>query len=262
MSAVGSRAVRSLPVVASSLLLLIGAGVAACTDDIPAPAIADLPGVVTGGEGGTAILLELIDLLEVVEESPRQGYDRDLFNHWIDADGSGCRARQDVLLAQAIGLVQRDVVQPCTIVEGDWYSLADGVVHAGSPADIDVDHVVALAEAWDSGAAGWTFAMRERFANDPVNLLVMTPSTNRAKADLDAGEWKPPRRDAWCVTASMMVVTKVAYSLTIDRAERNGLIEMARSCDRGGQRTVPGVPLPGSAEFEARARAVLARSIG
>jgi hypothetical protein len=252
--------VRSLEVVACSLLLFIGVGTAACVDGTAAPPNVGPPGVVAGGEGGTAILLELVDALEVVEESPRRGYDRDLFNHWIDTDGSGCRARQDVLLAQALGLVQRDVVQPCTIVEGDWYSLADGVVHAGSPADVDVDHVVALAEAWDSGAEAWTFAERERFANDPINLLVMTPSTNRSKADLDAGDWKPPRKNAWCVTASMMIVTKVAYSLTVDRAERDGLIEMARSCDRGGQLTVPGVPLPGSAEFEARARAALARS--
>jgi hypothetical protein len=141
-------------------------------------------------------------------------------------------------------------------------SLVDGVVHSGSPADVDVDHVVALAEAWDSGATSWSFAERERFANDPLNLLVMTRETNRTKADFDAGEWKPPRRDAWCVTASMIILTKVAYSLTVDRAERDGLVEMARSCDRGGQRTVPSVPLPGSAEFEARARSVVARSNG
>jgi hypothetical protein len=254
--------VRSLQVVASSLLLLVGAGAAmvACADDTGAPA--ELPGVSVGGEGGTAILLELVELLEVVEEPPRQGYDRDLFNHWVDTDGSGCRARQDLVLAQAIGLVQRDLVRPCVVVEGDWYSLVDGVVHSGSPADVDVDHVVALAEAWDSGATSWSFAERERFANDPLNLLVMTRETNRTKADFDAGEWKPPRRDAWCVTASMIILTKVAYSLTVDRAERDGLVEMARSCDRGGQRTVPSVPLPGSAEFEARARSVVARSNG
>lgn len=206
---------------------------------------------------GARVLLGLLDLLEVAEEPPRDGYSRDEFPHWLDISGSGCTARQDALLAQAIGLVQRDRFRPCVIVEGDWYSLFDGETHSGSPSDVDVDHVVALAEAWDSGAADWTLERRQQFANDPLNLLVVTRRSNQAKADLDAGEWKPPMADAWCVTASMMILTKLRYAMTVDAAERDGLAEMARRCERSDQRTVPGVPLPGSLEFLGTARAVL-----
>lgn len=206
---------------------------------------------------GARVLLGLLDLLEVAEEPPRVGYSRDQFPHWLDISGSGCTARQDALLAQAIGLVQRDRFRPCVIVEGDWYSLFDGETHSGSPSDVDVDHVVALAEAWDSGAADWTLERRQQFANDPLNLLVVTRRSNQAKADLDAGEWKPPMADAWCVTASMMILTKLRYAMTVDAAERDGLAEMARRCERSDQRTVPGVPLPGSPEFLGTARAVL-----
>jgi hypothetical protein len=206
---------------------------------------------------GARVLLGLLDLLDVAEEPLRQGYSRELFPHWDDISGSGCTARQDALLAQATGLVQRDIVRPCVIVEGDWYSLFDGDTFSGAPAEIDVDHVVALAEAWDSGAADWTTERRRQFANDPLNLLVVTRRSNREKADLDAGEWSPERSDARCVTASMMILTKLRYEMTIDAAERSGLRDMARSCERSDQRTVPGVPLPGSPEFLGTARAVL-----
>lgn len=206
---------------------------------------------------GAQLLLGLLDLLEVAEEPPRVGYSRDEFPHWHDISGSGCTARQDALSAQALGLVQRDLVRSCVIVEGDWYSLFDGVTFSGAPAEIDVDHVVALAEAWDSGAAAWTLERRRQFANDPLNLLVVTRRSNREKADLDAGEWKPPMDDAWCVTASMMILTKLRYEMTVDAAERDGLEEMARRCERSDQRTVPGVPLPGTPEFVGTARAVL-----
>ncbi|MEX2627306.1 MAG: HNH endonuclease family protein [Ilumatobacteraceae bacterium] len=206
---------------------------------------------------GAAVLIELIDLLAVEEEGPREGYSRDEFPHWHDIDGSGCTARQDALSVQALGLVQRDLVRPCVIVEGDWYSLFDGETHAGAPAEVDVDHVVALAEAWDSGAAEWSFERRRQFANDPLNLLVVTRRSNRDKADLDAGEWAPSRGDARCVVGSMMVLTKLRYDMTVDAAERDGLLELAGACDGSDQRTVGSVALPGTPEFLGTARAVL-----
>ncbi|CAN5390846.1 HNH endonuclease family protein [soil metagenome] len=206
---------------------------------------------------GARVLLGLLELLDVAEEPRRQGYSRDLFPHWDDISGSGCTARQDALLSQATGLVQRDIVRPCVIVEGDWFSLFDGVTFSGAPAEVDVDHVVALAEAWDSGAAEWSTERRRQFANDPLNLLVVTRRSNRDKADLDAGQWSPERGDARCVTASMTILTKLRYEMTIDAAERGGLHRMARACERTDQRTVPGVPFPGSPEFLGTARAVL-----
>lgn len=206
---------------------------------------------------GAAVLVELIDLLAVEEEGPRVGYSRDEFPHWHDIDGSGCTARQDALSVQALGLVQRDLVRPCVIVEGDWYSLFDGETHAGAPAEVDVDHVVALAEAWDSGAAGWSLERRRQYANDPLNLLVVTRGSNRDKAAFDAGEWAPSRGDARCVVGSMMVLTKLRYEMTIDVAERDGLLELADACDGSDQRTVAGVALPGTPEFLGTARAVL-----
>lgn len=237
------------PVVAVVVAATLVAGCAA------APWNANEPEPEAGG--GAEALIEVIGLLEVAAEPPREGYSRDLFEHWVDINGSGCTARQDALLAQAVGEVQRDPTRWCVIVEGDWYSLFDGVHYSGPPSEIDVDHVVALAEAWDSGASGWTTWERLRFANDPLNLLVATRRSNQDKADLDAGEWQPPQRDAWCITGSMMTLTKLRYALTVDSAERDGLERLALACDEPEQRTAGGFPLPGDPSFDRLVQEIL-----
>jgi DNA uptake protein ComE-like DNA-binding protein len=177
----------------------------------------------------------MLDLLAVVPEPSRSGYDRDLFPHWSDTNGSGCDARQDTLAAQVIGLPQVDLFDRCVIIEGDWHSIYDGVTHSGSPSELDVDHVVALAEAWDSGASTWSRERRRAFANDPRNLVAVTASSNRSKGDRDLGEWRPAQRSAWCVTATMTVETKAAYGLSVDAAERAALAEMLALCGQSGQ---------------------------
>lgn len=233
---------------AAIALFVMGCLVAGCVDPTPIePARAQ----------GARNVLTLLSLLEVEEEAPRQGYQRSLFPHWDDITGSGCTARQDALLAQALRFVQSDVGRRCVVVEGDWYSLYDGVTHSGSPADIDVDHVVALAEAWDSGAHAWDPLTRQQFANDPLHLLVVTRQSNSDKADMDVADWKPDRRDSWCVTASMVILVKLRYELSVDPAERDGLERMVDTCEHGNQRSVPGVPMPGSPEFDAIALAIM-----
>ena len=179
-----------------------------------------------------------LDVLVVVAEPSRSGYDRDLFPHWSDTNGSGCDARQDTLAAQVVGLPQVDLFDRCVIVEGDWYSIYDGVTHAGSPSELDVDHVVSLSEAWDSGASTWSRDRRRAFANDPRNLIAVTASSNRSKGDRDLGEWRPAQRSAWCVTATMTVETKAAYGLSVDPVERAAIVEMLGTCGGSDQVTI------------------------
>lgn len=171
----------------------------------------------------------LSQLVEVAEPA-RVGYQRALFPHWQDVNGSGCTTRQDMLFASVIGFPQVDLFDRCVIVEGDWYSIYDGVLHAGQPGDLDVDHVVALAEAWDSGAWAWSESRRRAFANDPDNLLVVTASSNRSKSDSDLAQWRPPRRDAWCLTAQITVQVKHRYQLAVDPAEARAIRDMLGTC--------------------------------
>ena len=176
----------------------------------------------------------LLGALTVAAEGSRNGYDRSLFSHWRDTNGSGCDARQDTLAEQVIGFPQVDLFDSCVIVEGDWYSIFDGVTHAGSPSELDIDHVVALAEAWDSGASNWDSATRRRFANDPAHLVAVTAPSNRTKGDSDLAEWRP-LRSAWCVTATITAQVKAAYGLSVDRAEYDAIAEMLGTCGGSDQ---------------------------
>lgn len=184
----------------------------------------------------------LLGALTVVAEGPRTGYDRSLFSHWRDTNGSGCDARQDTLAEQVIGFPQVDLFDSCVIVEGDWYSIFDGVTHAGSPSELDIDHVIALAEAWDSGASTWDSATRRRFANDPAHLVAVTASSNRSKSDADLADWRPIR-SAWCVTATITAEVKAAYGLSVDLAEYDAIAEMLGTCGASDQVTIGVAPV-------------------
>lgn len=207
-------------------------------------------------------LIAVIAVLEVLDEVERRDYVRERFGTWSDRGGSRCTAREEALADQAIGAVQRDLVDPCTIVEGDWYSPFDGRAISGSPADVHIDHVVSLAEAWDSGAAQWTADERLWFANDRLNLVVSSVAANREKSDSDPGQWRPERGDAWCAVATMTVLTKLRHGLSVDPAERAGLVEMARGCDRADRVTIAGVPLPGASGFETLVEQIVAERVG
>jgi hypothetical protein len=155
----------------------------------------------------------------------RRGYDRDKFRHWTDADGDCQDTRDEVLMAESL-------VAPsgCDITEGRWRSYYDGVTTA-DPSGFDIDHVVPLAESWDSGAKRWTRKTRERFANDlgdRRSLVAVTAAANRSKSDRDPAEWMPDRGQ--CRYVRQWVAVKLRWRLTVDRSERTFLVERADSC--------------------------------
>jgi hypothetical protein len=212
--------------------------------------------------GGAESLIATIELLEVAAEPQRRGYSREVFEHWVDLTGSGCTTRHKVLAAQATAVARSAATSggagSCVVFEGDWELLFDGSRHVGLASEIDVDHVVALAEAWDSGAHSWDAERRRIFANDPLNLIVADRQVNKDKADRDAGEWTPPDPRGRCIIAAKMVLTKLRYQLTVDPTERRGLITMARFCDRTDQRSIGGFPLPGTPGFDLLVEQILA----
>ena len=174
-----------------------------------------------GGARGSA----LVDRLVLAPESPDAGYDRGLFPHWHDADGDGCDTRCEVLATER----RTDL---SGLAGGGWLSLYDGATTPDA-GDLDIDHVVALAEAWRSGAAGWDAARREAFANDlaaPGELVAVTAAVNRAKGDRDPASWRPPDRGAWCAFAISWATTKVRWGLSADPAEVAALRGMLAGC--------------------------------
>ena len=169
--------------------------------------------------------------LRVAPEGARTGYSRELFPHWIDADHDGCDTREEVLIAESRSQAQVDPYG-CQVVAGDWYSLYDGLTFT-DPAELDIDHMVPLAEAWDSGASAWTTARRQAYANDldhPQALRAVSAASNRSKGDLDPAQWKPTNGAAWCEYANDWVTVKKAWDLTADQGEIDDLKVMLRTC--------------------------------
>jgi hypothetical protein len=160
----------------------------------------------------------------------RTGYNRDLFPHWIDADRDGCNSRYEVLIAEAT--TAPTVGSGCSLSGGRWYSYYNNASYTLT-SDLDIDHMVPLAEAWDSGARNWTTSRRQSFANDLGDsrpLAAVKDTVNQAKGDKDPAEWMPPYSGATCRYVQEWVATKKRWGLTVDTAEKNRLVTLANGC--------------------------------
>jgi len=173
-----------------------------------------------------AVAQSELDALTVQAESSSDTYDRDLFPHWITVDG--CTTRETVLQRDGDGV---EVGSDCYPTSGSWYSEWDGETRS-APADLDIDHVVALSEAWHSGASEWTTDRRQDFANDldGPQLIAVTAESNRSKSDNDPAEWVPPLASSHCAYAKMWIHTKYRWDLTLDTAEKAALQPMLDTC--------------------------------
>jgi hypothetical protein len=175
----------------------------------------------------SAPLTQAISDLPGAAES-RTGYSRDLFRHWVDADGDGCDTRDEVLIAEAEEAPS--IGSSCSLSGGRWYSYYDGVSQTSASA-LDIDHLVPLAEAWDSGAGTWSSATREAYANDLGDrrtLVGVTSSVNRSKGDQDVAEWLPAQQQ--CRYLREWVAVKHRWRLSVDSAERSAMRSLAAGC--------------------------------
>jgi hypothetical protein len=178
-----------------------------------------------------------------VKNEQGAGYDRRLFPTWFDLDRDGCDAR-------AQGLV-RDSTTPavlaagCAVTGGTWVSTYDGITTT-DPSEVEVDHVVALKEAWDSGASAWSPEERTAYANDtsdPRTLRTVSATSNASKGDADPSNWMPPNRADWCRYAGDVVAVKARWGLSMDQSE-GGRIKNVLNRDCAGMRLEPNPPLP------------------
>ncbi|GAA3982533.1 HNH endonuclease family protein [Actinomadura viridis] len=172
---------------------------------------------------GKATTLEHLAALRVAAEGSSSGYDRDLFPHWSTVSGS-CNTREIVLQRDGTN-VQTD--SSCAAISGSWYSPYDGATWTQA-SDVDIDHMVPLAEAWRSGASSWTTSRRESFANDRASsqLWAVTDNVNQSKGDQDPAEWIPSRTAFRCMYARSWTDVKYRYGLTVDAAEKQALSDL------------------------------------
>ncbi|MFF5258862.1 HNH endonuclease family protein [Actinomadura viridis] len=171
-----------------------------------------------------------LDGLRVASEGAGRGYERDRFGtRWKDIDRNGCDQRNDVLARDLREVRKRG---GCVVIAGtldDPYSGKRITFSKSDAAEVQIDHVYPLALAWRMGASGWDEDRRERFANDPDNLLAVWGVPNRQKSDSGPGEWKP-QRAFQCAYAARYIAVAKKYSLPVTGADRGALGDFLGRC--------------------------------
>lgn len=192
-----------------------------------------------------------LESLVVKGKGPKTGYDRDSFGPaWFDVDGNNCNTRDDMLKRD---LQERQMEGSCRVIAGmlfpDPYT-GSPIRYVRGRSLVDIDHVVALGQAWESGAAQWLFPQRVRFANDPLNLLAVSASANRQKSDREAAAWLPANRGFRCAYIARQIAVKVKYRLSITQPEKEAMQRVLASCPNeqlpDGQDAVSAPTRPGA----------------
>jgi hypothetical protein len=210
-------------VVLSALLALFGANLPAVAAD-------------TGTEpSATVQAADLLETLPVKGRAPKTGYERSLFGAtWADVDQNGCDTRNDILNRDLTEITYVTGV-PCTVKTGvlaDPYTGAviDFVRGTTTSNAVQIDHVVALSDAWQKGAQQLTSEQRTAFANDPLNLQATDGPTNQQKGDGDAATWLPPAKGFRCEYVARQVSVKARYSLWVTQAEHDAIAGILATC--------------------------------
>jgi Protein of unknown function (DUF1524) len=206
---------------AMALTGVLGIGALAACDPVDGPLAGQEPAA------GVDTVTAQLETLTVGEWAPMTGYSRDRFEHWT-SQGDGCDTRDRVLQRDGQGVSTGD---DCQITSGSWFSVYDGQTFT-DPSDVDIDHMVPLANAWRTGAAAWSDDDRAAFANDleRPQLIAVSASSNRSKGDQDPSQWKPPRREYWCSYAQSWIAVKSYWQLSVTVDEKEALTEMLGTC--------------------------------
>jgi hypothetical protein len=188
--------------------------------------------------GGTA--LGALATLPVKGRAPQTGYAREQFGpRWADVDRNGCDTRNDILNRDLAAKTWRAETHGCVVLSGaltDPYTGTPLTFTKADAAAVQIDHVVALSNAWQTGAQQLDATERRALANDPLELLAVDGPTNLRKGDGDAATWLPPDRSFRCRYAARQVAVKARYRLWTTPAEHAALARVLASC--------PGEPLP------------------
>ncbi|OII36041.1 hypothetical protein BIU98_00365 [Curtobacterium sp. MMLR14_010] len=193
----------------------------------------------TASSATTSDALQDLHALAVSDASV-PGYDRAAFGQaWADVDHNGCDTRNDVLRRDLTGVLTRAGTHGCVVLSGtlhDPYTSRTIAFHRGpsSSLAVQIDHRYPLGLAWQHGAAAWTPAQREQFANDPVNLAAVDGPANEQKSDAGPGEWMPANTGDACTYATTFVAVATKWRLSLDTADEHALEGTLTRCATQG----------------------------
>lgn len=187
-------------------------------------------------EASTKTAVAVLETLAVKGRAPKTGYERSQFGPaWSDVDRNGCDTRNDILYRDLTSIVYKAGTNNCVVFSGilvDPYSgeKISFVRGVGTSMEVQIDHVVALSNAWQTGAFKLSYDKRLAFANDPMNLLAVKGSLNSQKGDGDAATWLPPRKDIRCAYVAQQIVVKAKYGLWVTPPEKAAMVSILGKC--------------------------------
>ena len=213
---------RFKKVIASSLTLSLLLGLSSVVSETVVVSAA------TGTKAST-----LLAKLPVKGRAPKTGYDRDLFSDGWGKIGE-CDARNFILRRDLKSITWRSSPR-CTVSTGilnDPYTARKIYFVRGvsTSSAVQIDHVVAVSDAWQKGAQKLSFSKRYAFYNDPLNLLAVDGPSNQRKSDSDAASWLPPNRKYWCSYVSRQIAVKYKYKLWVTSAEKSSMSRVLKTC--------------------------------
>ena len=207
------------------IALLISAGVVAISIPV-SDAAESVPGVA----------LAVLETLPVKGRAPKTGYSRDAFGQrWADVDRNGCDTRNDILKRDMTSIVYKAKTRNCVVLSGtliDRYSgeTINFVRGEVSSMEVQIDHVVALSNSWQTGAFKLSIAQRTALANDPLNLFAVKGRLNSQKGDGDAATWVPPLKSFRCAYVAQQIAVKAKYSLWVVPPEKAAMLAILSQC--------------------------------
>ena len=185
----------------------------------------------------TSDALTTLEKIPVKGRAPKTGYSRNQFGpQWSDVDRNGCDTRNDILKRDLTAIVVREKTRNCVIESGileDPYSGEKIEFQRGekTSALVQIDHVVALSNAWQTGIFQATTKVRTAFANDPLNLMAVKGSLNSQKGDGDAATWLPPNKAFRCTYVARQINVKFKYGLWVTKAEKEAMARILQSAE-------------------------------
>ena len=187
-------------------------------------------------EASTKTAEAVLETLAVKGRAPKTGYERSQFGPaWSDVDRNGCDTRNDILKRDLTDEVFRAKTRDCVVESGTLIDPFSGetinfVRGNTSSMEVQIDHVVALSNAWQTGAFKLSIKERTAFANDPMNLLAVKGRLNSQKGDGDAATWLPPLKSFRCDYVSLQIAVKLKYKLWFTAPEKEAMIRILKSC--------------------------------
>ncbi|MEY4678323.1 MAG: hypothetical protein RI992_1038 [Actinomycetota bacterium] len=203
---------------------------------ISALLVGSTPMPTSAEESQDRLAISVLETLPVKGRAPKTGYTRAQFGPtWADVDRNGCDTRNDILKRDLTSLVFRAKTRNCVVESGtliDRYSGERIKFVRGniSSMDVQIDHVVALSNAWQTGAFKLSGEQRRALANDPLNLFAVKGRLNSQKGDGDAATWLPPLKSFRCSYVAQQIAVKAKYSLWVTPPEKTAILGILENC--------------------------------